>query len=182
MGYLTDSYLSLKRFEGVIPYLYLDSVGYVTVGVGFMLVSIYAAATLPFVNPDGSNASPDQIAAEFNRVQALPAGKTADFYHTIASLALPMSSIDQLLASKVNSFEVSLRRLYSGYDAFPDGVKEALIDMIYNLGAAKLQATYPKFNAAVNAQDWKTAAEQCHRNGPSGDRNTWTAQQFMEAI
>jgi GH24 family phage-related lysozyme (muramidase) len=182
MGYLDDSYSALKRFEGVIPHLYLDSVGNATIGVGFLVASVYAASTLPFVNPDGSNTTPDQIAYEFNRVKALPSDKPADFYRTMNSPLLPMASIDQLLASKVNSFEVSLRRLYADYDAYPGVVKEALLDMVYNLGAAKLQAQYPKFNAAVRAHDWLVAAAECHRNGPSAERNAWTSQQFMEAV
>lgn len=160
--------------------MYLDTVGLVTIGIGFMLASSYAASTLPFTHPDGTPGSQIEIANEYARVKALPAGKLPMFYHSLSSLLLPEVEIQRLLVSKVNSFEVSLRRLYSDYDTLPDSVKVGLIDMIYNLGAARLQATYPRFNAAVRAHDWGLAATQSHRNGPSAERNAWAAEQFLE--
>lgn len=181
MGYLEESYSALRRWEGTVPYMYLDSVGLVTIGIGFMLPNVYAASTLPFVNTDGSPSTQEEIAADFNRVKSLPQNKLPTAYHSFSSPLLPDAEIVKLTASKINSFEVSLRRMYPDYGIYPDAVKIALIDMIYNLGAAKLQAQYPKFNAAVRAHDWQLAASQCHRNGPSADRNAWAYQQFMEA-
>jgi len=57
MGYLEQSYDALKRWEGVVRYMYLDSIGLVTVGVGFMIPNVYSASTLPFVNTKGEPAS-----------------------------------------------------------------------------------------------------------------------------
>ena len=182
MSYLQTSYDALKRWEGVVPYLYLDSIGLVTVGVGFMLPNVYAASTLPFMNTAGEPASQVEIALDYNRVKMLPANKLPTYYHSFSSPLLPQAEINRLLAANVVSFEVSLRRIYPDYDIYPDSVKVGLIDMCYNLGAAKLQATYPKFNAAVRSHNWELAASQSHRNGPSSERNAWTAGKFMEAI
>jgi len=182
MGYLEQSYDALKRWEGVVPYMYLDSIGLVTVGVGFMLPNVYAASTLPFVNTKDEPASQVEIALDYNRVKALPANKLVTYYHSFSSLLLPPSEINRLLAANVTSFEVSLRRIYPDYDVYPGSVKIGLLDMVYNLGAAKLQATYPKFNAAVRAHNWELAAAQSHRNGPSEERNTWTKNQFLETL
>lgn len=181
MGYLDQSYDALKRWEGVVPYMYLDSVGLVTIGVGFMLPNVYAASTLPFLNTKDELASQVEIAIDYNRVKSLPSNKLPTYYHSFSSLLLPPSEINRLLAANVNSFEVSLRRMYPDYGIYPDAVKVALIDMVYNLGAAKLQAQYPKFNAAVRAHDWQLAASQSHRNGPSEERNTYVKNLFLEA-
>lgn len=181
MSYLEDSYSALKRFEGSIPYMYLDTVGLVTVGIGFMLASSYAAATLPFTHPDGSVATQLEISDEYSRVKALPKGKLPDFYHSLSSLLLPDAQIYGMLATKVDTFEQGLLRIYPHYDTYPDSAKIALIDMAYNLGIAKLSSTYPRFNSAVRAHDWQLAASQCHRNGPSEERNLWTKNQFLEA-
>lgn len=182
MSYLQASYDSLKRWEGSVPYMYLDSVGLVTVGIGFMLPNVFAASTLPFVNNAGESASQIEISLDYNRVKALPANKLVTYYHSFSSPFLPQSELDRQLAIKVTAFEVALRRIYPDYDVYPDSVKIALIDMIYNLGAAKLQATYPKFNAAVRAHDWRLAASQSHRNGPSDERNKYVKNLFMEAV
>lgn len=182
MGYLEDSYSALKRFEGSIPYMYADSVGLVTVGIGFMLPNVFAASTLPFVNPAGEPSTQTEIAADFNRVKSLPSNKLPTYYHSFSSPLLPQAEINRLLAANVASFEISLRRLYADYDTYPDSVKVGLIDMCYNLGAAKLRDQYPKFNRAVQTHNWLLAADQCHRNGPSSERNEWCQKQFMEAV
>jgi hypothetical protein len=53
--------------------------------------------------------------------------------------------------------------------------------MIFNLGANKLTNDFPKFNAAVNAKNWKTAATESHRNGVSDNRNTFVNDLFQAA-
>lgn len=182
MSYLQTSYDALKRWEGVIPYLYLDSVGLVTIGIGFMLPNVFSASTLPFVNTSGEPSTQAEIAADFNRVKSLPANKLPTYYHSFSSPLLPQAEINRLLAANVSSFEISLRKMYSGYDTYPDSVKVGLIDMCYNLGSAKLKAQYPKFNRAVQTHNWILAADQCHRNGPSAERNEFTQKLFLEAI
>jgi GH24 family phage-related lysozyme (muramidase) len=39
----------LKQFEGCVPWMYRDTVGKVTVGVGLMLPDVRAAQALPFL-------------------------------------------------------------------------------------------------------------------------------------
>ncbi|MDE3106395.1 MAG: hypothetical protein KGK08_14590, partial [Acidobacteriota bacterium] len=91
------------------------------------------------------------------------------------------ASMRSLLLSDLITFERQLRNLYTGYDGYPDAAKMALLDMVYNLGAMKLRNEYPRMNAAVLAQDWATAAQQCNRQGINALRNQWTQQQFEEA-
>src|SRR5882724_13364038 len=103
MSYLQTSYDALKRWEGVVPYLYLDSIGLVTVGVGFMLPNVYAASTLPFMNSAGEPASQVEIALDYNRVKMLPANKLPTYYHSFSSPLLPQAEINRLLAANVVS-------------------------------------------------------------------------------
>lgn len=182
MSYLQTSYDSLKRWEGSIPYLYLDSVGLVTVGIGFMLPNVYAASTLPFMNTAGEPASQVEIVLDYNRVKMLPANKLPTYYHSFSSPILPQAEIDRQLAAKVNAFEIVLRRYFPDYDIYPDSVKLGLIDMTYNLGPARFRAQYPKFYAAILSHNWGLAAAQSHRNGPSAERNEWCKNLFMEAV
>ena len=44
-----DQQAKLKEFEGCVPWMYRDTVGKVTVGVGLMLPDINAAQALPFL-------------------------------------------------------------------------------------------------------------------------------------
>jgi GH24 family phage-related lysozyme (muramidase) len=180
--YLAESFSKLKQFEGSIPWMYLDSVGLVTVAVGLMLPNSTSASYLAFQNPaTGQPSSQQEIFNDYDRVKSMSANHSADYYHLSISPMLAESEIDRLLSAKVNSFEVSLRRIYQDYDTYPDPIKIALIDMIYNLGPNKLQSQYIKFNAAIKSHDWKMAAMQSHRNGPSAERNDYIKNLLMEA-
>jgi GH24 family phage-related lysozyme (muramidase) len=160
--------------------MYRDTVGKVTVGVGLMLPDAKAAETLPFVR-GARAATQEEIAAEYARVDAMMLGRASAFYKIPSSLELTQQTIDAELKSVLESFEADLRIQFPLYDALPDGVKMALLDMIYNLGPEGLFKGFPHLVAAVEAGAWAHAAEHCMRRGPSAARNTWTQQQFLSA-
>jgi GH24 family phage-related lysozyme (muramidase) len=161
--------------------MYRDTVGKVTVGVGLMVPDVKAAQELPFVL--GSRpATPEEIAAEFTRVDALPLGRASSFYKTPGSLELTQQTIDAKLSSVLQGFETDLRIQFPHYDLLPDAIKMALLDLIYNLGPTGLFHGFPHLVAAVEAGAWAQAAEHCMRRGPSAARNNWTRQQFLSAV
>src|ERR1700756_1703618 len=129
--YLEQSLTKLKEFEGCVPWMYRDTVGKVTVGVGLMLPDAKAAQALPFVFGTRSG-TPEEIAAEYARVDAMPMGLASAFYKTPTSLTLAQHTIDAKLDSVLTGFEADLRVPFPRYDTPPDGVKMALLDMIYN--------------------------------------------------
>jgi GH24 family phage-related lysozyme (muramidase) len=179
--YLEQSLAKLKEFEGCVPWMYRDTVGKVTVGVGLMLPDAKAAQTLPFILGN-REATPAEIAAEYARVDTLPLGHASTFYKTPNSLQLSPQTIDAKLISVLEGFETDLRTEFPHYDALPDGIKMALLDMIYNLGPAGLFHGFPHLVAAVQTGAWAQAAQHCTRRGPSTARNTWTQEQFLSAV
>jgi GH24 family phage-related lysozyme (muramidase) len=178
--YFAESLAQLKVFEACVPWMYLDSVGKVTVGVGLMLPEAAAACALGFTVA-GAPATAQQIAAEFDRVAALAPDKLPAFYRADTSPQLPQEIIDAKLSAVLQGFEATIRVGIPGYDALPDGVKMALLDMAYNLGPAGLLKGYPKMLSAVEAGDWAQAAAECARGGIGAARNAWTKQQFLSA-
>jgi GH24 family phage-related lysozyme (muramidase) len=181
MSYLDDSLAHLEIFEGTVPWMYLDTKGFVTVGVGELLASVDKAGTLAFVDPDGEPCAQEAILNEFNRVSALVPAKVAAFYRSPTSPVLPHAAIDTLLMNHLNFFDGQLAARFGNYAGFPDPAKLGLLDMIYNLGQVGLFQHFPHFTAAVDKQDWLGAAANCHRVGPSQARNDWTRQQFLAA-
>src|ERR1700722_16631041 len=146
--YLDQSLAKLEWFEGSIPWMYLDTRGKVTVGVGLMLPDAAAAQKLPFFM-DTQHATAHEIAAEFARVDAMPMGRPALFYLKPDGLELQKTEIDSLLRTVLLGFESELRAALPGFDAFPDSVKLALLDMAYNLGPAAVLHGYPNLIRAV---------------------------------
>jgi GH24 family phage-related lysozyme (muramidase) len=179
--YLEQSLAKLKEFEDCVPWMYRDTVGKVTVGVGLMLSDAKVAEALPFVL-GARAATPEEIAAEYARVDAMTLGRASAFYKIQDSLELTPQTIDAKLKSVLEGFEADLRIQFPRYDALPDGVKMALLDMIYNLGPEGLFKGFPHLVAAVEAGAWVQAAEHCMRRGPSAARNAWTRQQFLSAV
>jgi GH24 family phage-related lysozyme (muramidase) len=171
----------LKEFEGCVPWMYRDTVGKVTVGVGLMLPDAKAAVALPFL-VGGRAATPEEIAAEYARVDAMAMGRASTFYKTPTSVVLAQQTIDAKLSSILEGFEADLRGQFPHYDALPDGVRMALLDMIYNLGPAGLFKGFPHLVAAIQTGAWAQAAEHCMRHGPSAVRNDWTRKQFLSAV
>ena len=179
--YLEQSIAKLESFEGVIPWMYVDTVGHVTVGVGLMLPDVAAALRLPF-QMEGRAATEAEIAAEFARVDQMPMGRAALFYRGKDRPELARADIDGLLRTVLLGFEHELRAAMADYDGFPDGVKMALLDMIYNLGPAGLLKGYPRMMKAVAAGHWAEAAGECLRHGPGAARNEWTREQFLSNV
>ena len=181
MSYLDDSLAHLEIFEGTVPWMYLDTRGFVTVGVGELIANTAKAETLAFVDPDGQPSTQNAILDEFNRISGLVPAKVAAFYRSPTSPVLPHSVIDTLLMNHLNFFDGQLAGRFPNYADFPDPAKLGLLDMIYNLGQVGLFQHFPHFMAAADKQDWLGAAANCHRVGPSQARNDWTRQQFLAA-
>lgn len=178
--YLEQSLAKLKEFEGCVPWMYRDTVGKVTVGVGLMLPESSAAERLAFTLGDRA-ATAAEIEAEFARVLALPMGRPAGFYRTPSSPELPETVIDAQLTAVLDRFQDILREKLHHYDALPATVKLALLDMAYNLGPEGLFREYPRMMQAVAAGAWSRAAAECLRHGPGEARNAWTKSMFLAA-
>jgi GH24 family phage-related lysozyme (muramidase) len=169
------------RWEGKITHMYLDTKGLVTVGIGKMLPNVAAAQALGFVRrSDKATATATEIETDFKEVSKQTKGKLASSYEKYTKLDLPDDAIFDLLKSVVDGFEADLENNFVGYKTYPVAAKRALLDMIYNLGLGGL-LKFKKLKASVEAGDWKKAAEDCHRTGPSDERNDWTRDLFLEA-
>ena len=181
MSYLERSAAQLTIFEGSIPWMYRDTRGLATVGVGQMLPSAASAQALDFADSAGAPATPAAILADFHRIQAMAPAMNANAYRTASSPLLPDDAISSLLLQRVTEFDGQLAARFGSYGNFPDAAKLGLLDMIYNLGAHGLFSGFPTFMTFVDRTDWANAALQSHRVGPSAERNAWTVAQFQAA-
>ncbi len=116
-----------------------------------MLPDVKAAQALPFLL-GARPATPQEIAAEFARVDAMTMGRASSFYRTSTSLELTQQTIDEKLSAVLEGFEADLKTEFPHYDTLPDSVKMALLDMIYNLGPAGLFKGFPHLVAAVKPE------------------------------
>lgn len=172
----------LKNEEGCVTHMYLDTRGYVTVGVGHMLADVQAAQVLGFRNrASGEPATPEEIENAFNTVKQQPPGRIASRYQTCTDLELPMEEIDAQLDRHIDDFETTLRGHFRDYDQFPPEARQALLDMAFNLGSSGLLKKFPKLVANARARNWEGCAVECERRGIGDARNEATRALFNKA-
>lgn len=174
----------LALYEGTIEHMYLDTEGFVTVGVGHLLKDVSAGQKLEFIRyKDNKKATKDEIKTDFDAIKKQLKGLYAFTYKKHAKLKLKTVTIDGLTDKHIESFEKELKTLYGSaeFNAFPSEVRLALFDLIFNLGMTKLKAQFVVFNKKIKAKDWKEAANQSSRTGIGADRNKYVKDLLLKA-
>jgi len=171
----------LRQHEGVVPHLYLDTLGLVTCGVGHMIPSPEAIAEIEMVRRDGTAATREEKTAEWHLVKGLKPAMLPHYYEERATLRMTQAAVDALQDADVAGFQSALAHLLPGFTQFAEPAQEALLDMAFQLGAGGLMSKFPHLALAAKAQDWQACADQCHRAGIQEWRNTATADLFRRA-
>lgn len=94
-------------------------------------------------------------------------------------------SEDRVWEAFEQDLETSIEECYSLYgpgtfNNFPGEVQEVLVNMMFNMGRPRLSG-FKKFNAALNDQDWKTAAVE-GRDSRWHKQVTNRAERLMERL
>lgn len=184
---MTDDQLAafvpaLVRWEGSVPWMYRDVLGYVTTAIGYLVHDATEAAKLPF-QVDGRPATAKEIGDDFLRVIALGRGMPAHAYRAYGPPHVELSdaAITALAIGRLrHEFIPGLQRLCPGFDGFPAPAQSALVDMAWNLGVRGLEK-FGQVLAAVDRRVWRAAAEHCHRRTSRDERNAWCRAQFLAA-
>jgi GH24 family phage-related lysozyme (muramidase) len=176
---MTDKYDFITRFEGVIPHMYLDTNGYVTVGVGNMIPDERAARRLHMRDrANHADATQDELVHEYRTIGGMKRGLRASAYMTSCNLEMTNDEIRRLFDRRVSEFEMQLRAVYYNYDACPELCRLALLDLCFNLGAGALDRKWPCLKEAVQTMNWNEAAKQSFRPQSSTARNVAIAELF----
>lgn|SRR5262249_16520206 len=177
-----------KDFEGDYDFMYLDSKGNVTIGVGILLANAGAAksAGITFKNrTTGKTATPAEIEKDYNSVKAASKGMIASKYKKFTQLDAT-GGLDARLKKELTQAKSDAKSYYPDFDKLPDGAQWALVDMAFNLGGTglkqfvKLKAALDKAMQSKAKEDWEAAAKESHRSGIQSSRNdaiyAWIAQ------
>lgn len=141
--------------EGCILWPYQDVLGLVTIGYGCLIEPEALAAAVPgWVG----NPSPAGIAAEWNKVNALPKALHFNRYKDSCSLRLDQGGVDALLQSRMELFEGTLRHYFPAWDSFPADAQLAIMAMAWACGAG-FPKTFTNFAAFVLKRDWASAGK-----------------------
>lgn len=177
---LHEAVTDLARWEGFTTWLYLDTRGLVTVGIGNLLRDVQACRALPW-QVDGRQAATAEVDAAWTAVRAQQPARAASSYASATRIRLTQGEVLALAERRLTGeFLPGLRRLYPGWDTFPAPAQRALLDMAWNLGLGGL-AKFRHLAGAVSARDWAAAARSCGRITSRPERNEFTRQLFRDA-
>lgn len=184
-----------EKFEGSVPYMYLDIKGLVTVAVGNLVDPVEAAQALPFrfknkpgIANAGAAATPDQIAAEWHKLKNNPTLAQRGFKacEPLTMLELSDDSINAIILSRLTANENFMKRQqwFQNFDSWPADAQLGLLSMAWAMGPAGPGA-FPNFRAACQSSNFNAAAAECKMNeaGNPGliPRNRANVQLFSNA-
>jgi GH24 family phage-related lysozyme (muramidase) len=181
----------LIEHEGLIPWLYCDSRGFVTVGVGDK-VGAETMLTMPFVHQSNNKpAESDEKITAYARVQDFfHKGLTASAYSAVSDLRLPVDFCRRRLVYRLKSeFLPAVEKQCPQLATFPIYAKLALVDIAYNVGIHGF-AAFTELIACCNSRHFAVASECVHtkkegedpkRPETWGKRNRWRRESMLLA-
>lgn len=148
------------KFEGAVPFLYLDIKCYVTTAVGNLVDPVHLALDLPLLHEDNSPATRRDIFAEWTVVKArrdlAPCGGMA--FQKITRLHLSPEGIKQVVLAKLGQVDGYLGQRFPEYENWPADAQLGVLSLAWAMGPAFY---FPRFSAAVKVQDFNPAAVEC---------------------
>lgn len=170
----------LITFEGRTDYLYLDSNGCVTIGVGCMIPSPTTCEALAW---EGGMGAAALAVSEWSIVKAAKPGMVASAYARLTTLRLPAVEVDKLLDQRIAGMESDVIHAIPRISASPQEAVQAVLDMSFNCGTARVHSEFfspgCKFGPALYRGDWQEAALECVRRGIQPARNEYAQALFM---
>ncbi len=149
------------KLEGALPFMYLDVKCLVTTAIGNLIDPVALALEVPFVDEDGVAATRAEIFTEWTAVKArrdlAPCGGVA--FHKITKLHLTPAGMEHFVLTKAAQVDAYLGQRFPEYPDWPADAQLGLLSMAWAGGPSFY---FPRFSAAVKAQDFATAALECH--------------------
>jgi hypothetical protein len=178
-----DPIEAIKKFENIVTWMYLDTATkpVVTTGGGLALFSVEEAVQVPWDKPE------PVVRKDYASVLTAPANYKAAWYRTLTTSRITETYAILIATAKLAQQRIEFLKHVPAYPTFPQSAREALDDLIYNLGPCwpvlKHNGTpeWPHLTAAVMAQDWAKAAKECRRPQLSHERNQYVEDLFLKA-
>ena len=77
----------------------------------------------------------------------------------LSDVGLKDDEIEYLLKNDINVAIGSLKKIFNDFDDYPENIKRALINMMFNLGEPRFR-TFKKFIQAIKDRDYKKARDE----------------------
>ena len=173
---------NIKQFERVVPYPYLDTKGFVTIGGGANVDNWNVFKNLNGV-VDGIPATEAQKWKAYNIMRQLSDEKDANgnyvnrnlkakAFENKTNIRISDTEARGLAQNHMTNDLTHLRGEFSDFDSFPLPLKEVLLDIQYNTGNLN-QQNWPNLYNAIHGRDINGIVDNVNRKDVQQDRNDW---------
>nr|MBQ0090990.1 hypothetical protein [Candidatus Enterousia merdequi] len=173
----------ILKFEGLKLNFYLDSKGILTIGIGQNVSNFNDFKNLNILDKrTGNPLTTNQKSDLYSQIIQDISNHTfheRNYYNLEISKNDIYTQFDKMLEKSYEELEKKIE----SFNSFPTSVKQALVDMQFNMGNKKFSDdTWPKLFTAINNRDWKTAAQEAsQRKDVQKSRREWTYKMFNSA-
>ena len=175
----------LRDEEGFKDFIYLDTKGKKTVGVGtnvddrkkFMSIN-WQKDNRPATEQEKNEAFEVFERAKKRKEYGQRYG--AKRYENKSSLRISKETSDKLLNDHLNDDLISLRKTFTEFDNFPEKLQDVLLDIKYNVGNVS-DEKWPKLHKGIKNRDLNSILKNVHRKDVPESRNLW-AEDKIRAI
>ena len=170
----------ILKFEGLKPNFYLDSKGVLTIGIGQNVTNFKEFKNLNIIDKQTGNALTDTQKSElYSQIMKDVANHTfreKNYYNIEMSKNDIYDQFDKMLEKSYKELEQKIER----FNDFPISVRQALVDMQFNMGNKKFSDdNWPNLYKAIGDRDWQTAAKEAsQRKDVQKSRREWTYKMF----
>lgn len=173
-----DNFMAFSEpLEGKVLWMYADSLGLVSIGVGNLIDPIDLARALPslgasYLNKNtGAEGTDSEIQSDWNQIKTSAANwQTAE---SMTVLRITEQGCQQLVLNKADEFEGYLTthaedpatgvKAFANFGDWPADAQIALMSMAWAMGPAFADGgKWPAFRAACEGGDWLAAAGNCN--------------------
>jgi GH24 family phage-related lysozyme (muramidase) len=170
---IEDTWLKFTEpLEGGVACLYNDIRGLTTLAYGNLVNAPSAVVGLPFVHPDGTPATVQEVVGAWHAVHDDPQCATRGWLYAakLTDLRLTQAGMHDLAMSKLRSNDRILAARVSEWEDRGACVQMAIHSMAWACGP---HVHFPRMFAAIERKDYEVAAIEIHMNeftrGPHGE-------------
>ena len=155
--------------EGIVPWMYLDVKGLVTVAIGNLIDPVSLALNVPFVWPDGRLATRSEIQREWMKIKSTTSLAKSGYRaaERVAQLRMTDAGVSALVSKVLSRFNGELWLQYPAFESWPADAQMATFAMAWACGTAFGTAGRSPFRSlhkALLAGDFAAASQQCKIN------------------
>ena len=172
-----------EESENLIEYIYLDSKGYITTGIGSKIDDKETFLNINFMIGDRLATYQEKLDAynkfnDMSKKEIYKKNYKAQYYRKFSNLRINARDAEELLYKHTLNDLKKLREGIENFDKLPLPLQEVLMDIRYNTGNVS-KLNWPKLREGIRTKNLSLIADNVNRKDVSAERNKWARDKIL---